>query len=336
MKKIVIVVALVIILPINVMAYYDTSNSSIVMDLDSKRILYQKRSKQPMLIASTTKIMTAIIAIEKSKNLNKKIKVGKEVLKMYGTNIYVEVGEKISIKDLIYGLLLRSGNDASLVLAKEISGSEKQFVKEMNKKAKIIGMKNTIFKNPHGLDEETKNYSTAKDMAKLSNYAYHNKIYKKISSTKKYKTSTEKKTYLWYNRNKLLKNYKYCTGGKNGYTPKSGKTLVTTASKNHLNLTIVSLDDSNIYDNHKRLYEEVFKKYKRYKIVSKRNFNINKKLYKNTVYIKKSFYYPLSKEEVTKIKTVIHIDKKIKNKKVGKIKIYLLNKKIGSINIYQK
>ena len=243
---------LFLLFPFNIYAYSDTSHSSIVMDIDSGRILYKNNIDNKMLIASTTKIMTAIISIEKGK-LNRKVVVGKEVLKMYGTNIYVEIGEKIKIKDLIYGLLLRSGNDASVVLAKAVSGNEKNFVKLMNKKANKLGMKNTIFRNPHGLDENTQNYSTARDMAILSRYAYKTKFYKIVTATKKYQISTGKKTYLWYNKNKLLFNYKYCTGGKNGYTPKAGKTLVTTASNNNLNLTIVSLDDNNSYENHKNL-----------------------------------------------------------------------------------
>ncbi|MBQ2639457.1 MAG: D-alanyl-D-alanine carboxypeptidase [Bacilli bacterium] len=336
MKKVILIILIITYLPINTFAYNDTAHSSIVVDLDSGRVLYKKNDNQKKLIASTTKIMTAIITIEKSNRIEKKVKIGKEVLKMYGTNIYVEVGEKMSIKDLLYGLMLRSGNDASVVLAKEIAGSEKEFVEMMNKKAQEIGMKNTIFRNPHGLDEKTQNYSTARDMAKLSIYAYKNKLYRKIISTKKYKTSTGKKTYLWYNKNKLLTNYKYCTGGKNGYTPKAGKTLVTTASKNNMNLTIVTLDDNDAYHNHNYLYRSMFNKYHKYKIISKNNFNINKQLYNEKVYIKESFFYPLSKNELSNIQTIVQIDKSIKSKNIGKITIYLSNRNIGSIKIYKQ
>ena len=335
MKKIIILIA-IILWPINILAYDNTSHSSIAVDLDTGRILYRKNDNQKKLIASTTKIMTAIITIENTTNLQSKIKIGKEVLKMYGTNIYVEVGEKMSAKDLLYGLLLRSGNDASVVLAKNVAGSEKKFVALMNKKAKEIGMKNTIFENPHGLDEKNQNYSTAKDLAILSRYANKNKIYRKITSTKEYKTSTGKKTYLWYNKNKLLKNYKYCTGGKNGYTPKAGKTLVSTASNNNINITIVTLDDDNIYSNHEHLYDYLFKKYHKYKIISKNDFKVDKNLYGGKIYIKKSFYYPLCKNELSKIRTTIQIDQKIKTKKIGKLKIYLLDQNIGSLNIYKQ
>ena len=305
------------------------------MDLDSGRILYEKNANQKRLIASITKIMTAIVAIEEG-DLTEKITVGEEVLSMYGTNIYVEVGEKMKLRDLLYGLLLRSGNDASVVIAKAIAGSEEKFVNLMNKKAQEIGMKNTIFKNPHGLDEETENYSTAYDMALLSKYAYKNKTYRNIVSTDKYEVSTGKKTYLWYNRNKLLKTYEYCTGGKNGYTPRAGKTLVTTASKKGLNLTIVTLSDGDIYNNHIDLYEDFFSKYKRYKIIDKNNFRIDKEFVDEDVYLEDSFYYPLTSNEVNDIKTVVHFLDDSATDEIGTIEIFLSNQKIGELPIYRK
>lgn len=279
--------------------------------------------------------MTAIVAIEEG-DLTEKITVGEEVLSMYGTNIYVEVGEKMKLRDLLYGLLLRSGNDASVVIAKAIAGSEEKFVNLMNKKAQEIGMKNTIFKNPHGLDEETENYSTAYDMALLSKYAYKNKTYRNIVSTDKYEVSTGKKTYLWYNRNKLLTTYEYCTGGKNGYTPRAGKTLVTTASKKGLNLTIVTLSDGDIYNNHIDLYEDFFSKYKRYKIIDKNNFRIDKEFVDEDVYLEDSFYYPLTSNEVNDIKTVVHFLDDSATDEIGTIEIFLSNQKIGELPTYRK
>lgn len=320
-----------LIFPISAVA--DSSKSSIVMDLDSGRVLYENDANHQRLIASITKIMTAILAIENG-DLDKKVIVGEEVLSMYGTNIYVEVGEKMTMRDLIYGLLLRSGNDAAAVIAKEIGGTEAKFVQMMNSKAREIGMKNTVFKNPHGLDEVTENYSTAYDMALLSKYAFSNKIYRKIVATKKYEVSTGKKTYLWYNRNRLLDNYKYCTGGKNGYTPSAGKTLVSTASKGNLNLTIVSLNDGDSYINHQNLYENMFSKYHKYKIVDKDSFVVSKDFSDKNVYLKKSFYYPLTDSEINDIRTVVHFFDSSSSDKVGVVDIYLNNQKIGNLSIY--
>lgn len=336
MKKIIFLLIIITLFNIKEVNAYDTSHSSIVMDTDSKRVLYENNIHEKKLIASTTKILTAIVVLE-NMDINKEVTIGEEVLKMYGTNIYIEVGEKIKIKDLLYGLLLRSGNDAAVSLAVATSKTEKEFVKLMNEKAKSIGMKNSIFKNPHGLDEETQNYSTAYDMALLSAYASKNKIYQEIVTTRKYESKTNLKTYLWYNRNKLLTNYKNCTGGKNGYTPSAGRTLVTTATKDNLNLTVVTLEDQNEYDTHQNLYETTYSKYQNYKIVDKDNFKIDKNFYNGKIYLKESFTYPLTKSEINNIKTIVEIkNKNTKKNKIGKIKIYLSDKKIKEITIYGK
>ena len=329
---------LIILIPMNCYAKMDTSKSSIVMDIDSGRVLYKNNINEKRLIASTTKIMTAVVALENGK-LTDVYTAKDEILKMYGTSIYLEYNEKMKLKDLLYGLLLRSGNDAAVVIANNISKNEDEFVKLMNKKARDIGMDNTIFKNSHGLNEKTKNYSTAYDMALLSSYAYKNRMYRSISKTKEYETNTKNKSYLWINRNKLLKTYEYCTGGKNGYTPKAGRTLVTTASKNNISLTIVTLGDNNEYVTHKNLYEYIFNNYTKFKIVDKNNFYINKTFFKDKLYLKNSFYYLLKNDEVKYIKTVVKINKTKRyrnNDKVGYITIYFKNKEIGKVYIYVK
>lgn len=281
--------------------------------------------------------MTCIITLENS-SLEKVVTVGDEVLEMYGTNIYIEVSEKISIKDLLYGLMLRSGNDAAVVLAKNVFGSEEKFVMEMNKKAKELGMKNTKFSNPHGLDEDTKNYSTARDMAILSKYAYQNKIYREIVGTKKYSCKTNFKSYLWYNRMSLINNYKSCIGGKNGYTPSAGKTLVSLASEDDMVLSIVTLKDADLYNNHENMYKKYFNEYKLYTIIDKNNFIMDSNFIDSEVYIKKSFKYPLSEDELSSVSTVVKINNNYNEdeKIVGKIIIKFKEEEIGNIDIYRK
>lgn len=339
MKKILLLIIMILIFIPKSANALDTARSSIVMDIDSGRILYSNNINEKRLIASITKIMTATIALENGK-LDKEIIVGEEVLKMYGSNIYVEVGEKLTLKDLLYGLLLRSGNDSAVAIANAISKNEEEFVKLMNKKAKEIGMNHTIFNNCHGLDEETKNYSTAYDMALLSSYIYKNsKDYRTISKTYKYSFESSNKSYLWYNRNKLLKTYKYATGGKTGYTPSAGRTLVTTAKKDDMNLTVVTLKDNNEYDTHQNLYDMTFEKYKNYTIIDKDEFKIDKEYFKDKLYIKESFKYPLTKNETEKIQTIVKIEKTKNyknNDKVGHIEITLDNEILKKINIYVK
>ena len=258
------------------------------------------------------------------------------MLSMYGTNIYIEKGEVLTVKDLLYGLMLRSGNDAAVVLANHVFSNEKEFIKKMNEKAKKIGMKNTVFENPHGLDDNTKNYSTAYDMALLSKYAYSNKIYRKIISSRKYQTKSSLKSYTWYNRVSLFQHCRYCFGGKNGYTPRAGKSLVSVARKDNLILTIVSLDDSEIYVNHTNLYRLYFKKYQSYLIIDKEKFYMNSSFYPGSVYLKKSFSYPLTSEEVKSVNTMIELTNLKKDKTVGKVFIKINNHKIGEIPIYIK
>lgn len=323
---------LLLIFPVNAVA--DTGHSTIIMDIDSGRILYQKNIHDKKLIASTTKIMTCIVVLENF-DIEKEIEIGEEVLSMYGTNIYIEVGEKIKIKDLLYGLMLRSGNDAAITLAYNTVGEEK-FVDKMNELAKKIGMNDTSFENPHGLDDNTKNYSTAYDMALLSKYAYKNSMYRKIISTKKYVTKSSLKSYVWYNRMSLLNKYKDCIGGKNGYTPKAGKSLVSYAKRKDMTLTIVSLDDPQIYTNHKELYNTYFNKYNNYIIVDKDNFVISPFLNNKDFYIKETFKYPLTNNELKNVKTVAKISKAEKNGVAGKIEIDINNKKIYTVNIYKK
>lgn len=336
MRKIIIYIVTILLIIITNVNAKDTSKSSIVMEIDSGRVLYENNSNERMLIASTTKIMTAILAIENT-TIKDKITIGEEILSMYGTNIYIEVGEQMTIEDLLYGLILRSGNDAAEALAIHIAGTEENFAKIMNSKALEIGMNNTEFNNPHGLDDNTKNYSTAYDMAQLSRYVSNNNIYTQIANTKKYTVSTTNKSYLWYNRNKLLTSYKYCTGGKNGYTPDAGKTLVSTAEKNNLKLTAVTLNDPNIYETHEYLYEQMYSKYKNYTIIDKKEFKLENSIYKKDAYIKESFIYPLTKSEKEKIKTTIILlkDEEIKDI-IGYIEIFLDEEKIGQVNIYKE
>jgi len=337
MKKIILMLV-VILLPINVLALADSASANILMDIDSGRILYSKNMNDKRLIASITKIMTSVLAIENA-NVNDIVTVGEEVLTMYGSNIYIELGEKITLKNLLYGLMLRSGNDSAIVIAAYVGKSEEQFIKMMNKKAKELGMTNTIFNNSHGLDEVTQNYSTAKDMALLSRYAMSLPLYREIVSTKNYSTQSDKKSYQWINRNKLLTLYEYATGGKTGYTPSAGRTLVTTASKDKLNLTSVTLNDPNEYNSHMELYEYGFTNYKRYLVLDKNDFSIDENFYNEKIFIDKSFYYPFTEEESERIKVLVSIittEEYKDNDVIGDVTVFLDEEELYKDNIYIK
>ena len=339
MKKIIVIFLLVVLfMPINVMGLSLSCRSCVLMDSDSGRVLYAKDKDNPRLIASITKIMTAILAIE-SGRLEEEVTVGEEVLTMYGSNIYIELGEKMKLMDLVYGLMLRSGNDAAIVIATFIGGTEEKFVEMMNKKAQEIGMTNTVFNNSHGLDEVTQNKSTAYDMALLSSYASKNETYMKIVGTKKYTVQSDKKSYIWHNRNKLLGSYEYATGGKTGYTPSAGRTLVTNASRDGLNLTAVTLNDGNEYISHEAMYDYGFENYKNYVILDKKKFKIDNAYYPNKIYIKENFTYPLTEVEKENIKVLVKLTK-LENFKdddeVGVVIVKLADEEIFKQKIYVK
>lgn len=303
MKKILLILLLI---PINVFALDISSRNAILMDQDTGRILYSKKIDEKRLIASTTKIMTAIIAIESGK-LDEKVKVNDSVLKGYGSGIYIKPGEILTLRDLVYGLLLRSGNDAALMI-EDYLGGHKRFITLMNKKAYEIGMKDTIFMNSNGLDDsDEKNYSTVYDMALLMKYANNNYDFREINSTKKYILSTNLNDYAWKNENKLLFRYKYATGGKTGFTDKARRTLVSSASKNEVNLIVVTFNDSDDFNTHIKLYNYGFNNYKRYLIVNKNKFKVKNK---DNLYIKYNYYYLLKENEKEYIETNLIKDRK--------------------------
>ena len=324
MKRLLLV--LIILIPIKVLGI--SASSAIAMDLDNGRVLYGYNLDEPRLIASTTKIMTAIIAIENGE-LNKEIEVTDVIYEAFGSAIYIEVGEKLTLKDLLYGLMLRSGNDAALVIAESVSGTEEEFVYLMNEYATNLNMENTIFYNPHGLEESNgnANKSSVHDMAKLTKYAMENEVFKEIFKTKKYTVKTNYKTYVWHNKNKLL-SLDYITGGKTGYTELARRTLVTTGSKNNMNIVVVTLNDPNDWADHRSIYENIYDKYNSFQIIKKENFKIeNEEYYINDkLYIKNDYYMTLTKEELKKLTlnyNLIKFEDYVDDTNVGNIEVIL-------------
>ena len=338
MKKLFISLILLFLVPFKVNAFSSSATSTILMDMDSGRILYSNNIHTRRSIASISKIMTAIIAIESGK-LQDEVVIGEEINAAYGSGIYIKQGEHIKLEDLLYGLMLRSGNDAALAIAHYVGGSVDAFVKMMNEKAINVGMKNSEFNNPSGLDQEKGNYSTAYDMAILTSYAIKNETYQKIVSTKKHKVTTDMNYYSWTNKNKLLHSYKYCTGGKTGFTEIARRTLVTTASKDNLNLVAVTLNDGNDFADHKNLFEEAFSKYINYEIIKAGDIIIPGETYygNNTLYLNNSYTYPFANEEKQSIKLKYNLNK-LRNYKsgdiVGNVEIYVSDEKINDFPIY--
>lgn len=338
MKKIIVVFILGILFIDSVKAMDTSASCAIVMDQNSNRIIYSKNIHKVRSVASISKIMTAILAIESGK-LDDKVTVGDEILKAYGSAVYLTVGETLTLRDLVYGLMLRSGNDAALAIATYVSGSVDNFVNDMNKKAVQIGMKNTTFHNPHGLDEESGNMSTAYDMAILTSYAMKNEDYKKIVGTKKYSLKTNKNNYLWKNKNKLLNTYQYTTGGKTGFTEIAKRTLVSTASKDNTDLVIVTLNDGNDFNDHKNLYEEAFSSYRTYTVLEEGNIDIpGEDYYQNAnIYVKNEYKMMLRDDEKGNIILKYELEKKRNYKSgdpIGVVKVMLDDKEFYQDTLY--
>lgn len=232
-----------------------SASSAILMDMDSGRVLYERNAGARMLIASTTKILTALVAIRDG-NLSDTVKVSREAAYTEGSSMYLKEGEELTLETLLYGLLLCSGNDAAVAVAEHVGGSVKGFVKRMNETAAELGMEDSSFANPNGLDDEA-HYSTAYDMALLARAAMGNETLVRIASTRTVSIGGRTMT----NHNKLLSYVDGCLGLKTGYTRAAGRTLVSCAERNGQRLIAVTLQDGNDWADHQSLYDYGFSAY---------------------------------------------------------------------------
>ena len=225
--------------------------AAVLMDADSGRLLYEKNGEKRMLIASTTKLMTALVALEQG-GLQQEITVtGGHMAE--GSSMYLRPGEKLTLETLLYGLLLSSGNDAALAVT-ECMGGAVPFVERMNEKAAELGMENTHFANPNGLDDEA-HYSTAEDMAKLAAAAMDDPVLRRVASTRTARIGGRTLT----NHNKLLSRVEGCVGLKTGYTRAAGRTLVSCAERDGVRLVAVTLQDGDDWNDHAALYDRGFR-----------------------------------------------------------------------------
>lgn len=226
-------------------------SSYVVMNRVTTEVIAGKNLELQRSVASISKVMTAIIAIE-SNHLFDVIEIDEKASKQEGSSLYLKPLEKISLLDLVYGLMLRSGNDAAYTIACYLEGSIDAFKDRMNLKAKELSMNNTYFNNPSGLDiDDDGNISTVYDMALLFSYAMSNSIFYEIVNTKEYRCLENK---VWINKNKLIRSYEYCDGGKTGYTKKAKRTLVTGAKYDTTELCIVTFNCGGDFSYHKKLY----------------------------------------------------------------------------------
>ncbi len=309
------------------LALVPESKAECVMEVNSRRVLYQANGDMRLPMASTTKIVTCITALELCPNLEIELSISKEAVGIEGSSVYLKEGEVYTVKDLLYGLMLRSGNDCATALALHCSGSIAKFTAKMNETAQKAGALNSLFQNPHGLPCEN-HYTTAHDLALVTCYAMQNPVFQEIVCTHNYNARH------WKNKNKMLTLYEGATGVKTGYTREAGRCLVTSAKRENLTLVCAVLSSPMMYERSTKLLDDAFALYKNECILDENQaLDIDGK-YKGVT--RKSFYYPLLEEEreLIEIKTR---SKNIKNKQeiIGEFEIYLSKRLLFSGNLYK-
>ncbi|MEE1282814.1 MAG: D-alanyl-D-alanine carboxypeptidase family protein [Acutalibacteraceae bacterium] len=238
-----------------------SAQSAVLYCVNNDTVLFEKNSNEKMSMASTTKILTTLIALEHSQAEDKEVTFTKEMI-AEGSSMYLKEGYKLHLSDLATGMMTVSGNDAANAVAISISGSIEEFAKVMNTKAQQIGMTSSSFVTPSGLDDEN-HYSTALDMARLMAYAMSNNSFAELTAKKNARVdfiSPEDMSITYGNHNRLLSLYEYCNGGKTGFTKKSGRCLVTSAEKDGVKLIAVTLNAPDDWNDHINMYNYGFSK----------------------------------------------------------------------------
>ncbi|TDX51975.1 D-alanyl-D-alanine carboxypeptidase (penicillin-binding protein 5/6) [Orenia marismortui] len=306
-----------------------TAQAAILIDKETGQILYQKNIHQRRAPASTTKIMTGILAIENG-NLSDRVTASTKAAYEGGSSIYLSPNETLTLRELVYGLLIKSGNDAAVAIAEYIGGSVEDFAKMMNNKAREVGALDTVFKNPNGLPKEG-HLTTAYDLAQIARYALHNNFFAQVVSTPKKRISWPGHSWdrILNNTNKLLTRSDIVDGVKTGYTRAAGRCLVASATKDNHQLISVVLKSADIWSDSLTLLNYGFNNYKKVQVIDKgelvHKLDINKE--ELGLIAAKEFNYVLSKGSSIKIKKVIDIKKDIslpiiKGEQLGKLSIY--------------
>ena len=310
-----------------------SAQSAVLIDSTSGRVLYEHNAHQKLPMASTTKIMTGLLAVESGK-LSESVKTSAFASGTEGSSLWLKIGEKQTLENLTYGLMLKSGNDAAVAISEHLGGNTDAFALMMNERAKKIGALNTSFKNPHGLDSEG-HYTTAYDLALIAREAMKNKKFREIVSTKNYSIPMEGEKWnrALKNHNKLLWQYDGCNGIKTGYTKKCGRCLVSSAKRNGLELICVTLNASDDWNDHKYLLDCGFENYYSKTAVNKGEIMGEIETEEGKVFLvtKNGVSLTLKNGEETSVKTIV--TKKTlpikKDEKLGVVEIYSNGEKVG-------
>lgn len=321
------------------------ASGMVVIEAESGRILYQKNCNERLAMASTTKIMTALLALESGLDLDEEFIVDERSVGIEGTSLYLRKGEKKTLKELLYGLMLPSGNDSAVAIACRVSGGEEEFVELMNQKAGELGLKNTSFANAHGLDSEG-HYTSAYDLAVITAEAMKNPTFCEIVKTKNVTVSGNEEVSgkALKNKNKLLWSMEGCDGVKTGFTDNAKRCFVCSAKRDGMRLICVVLNCGPMFEEAERLLNMGFDNFKKYTLLSSYQPN-------ETVPVKdgacetvktltrRHFSIPLTVEERANVQFEVELPKEIqapveKEQELGEVKVKLGDKVLFTEKIY--
>lgn len=322
------------------------AKSAVVVDAGSGRVLFEKNKDDRLAMASTTKVMTAIVAIENTENLDEVFATDNRAVGIEGTSIYLKNDEHLSMRNLLLGLMLSSGNDASLAIAYRVGGTIEHFVELMNQKAQQLNLHNTHFDNPHGLDSQT-HYTSAYDLAMITTYAMENPTFREIVGTKYATIPSSKNGEVRYLRNKhklLQEGMAGCEGVKTGFTDNARRCCVTSCKRGKMRLVCVVLNCQDMFEESRNVLEHCFEEFKCENLLEA-NKCIDSICVQNgmqdsvRVYTKTPFYYPLKDGELEKINQKISLKDSLdapvsSGEEVGEYKIYFNNDLIFVAKIY--
>lgn len=321
-----------------------SAKAAAVIETTTKRKLFVLNEEQRLSMASTTKIMTAITAIERCRDLDEKFEISPKAVGVPGTSLYLRKGDVYSTRELLYALMLISGNDASVAIAEHVGGSTSEFVTMMNDTAKKIGVENTHFANTHGLDADG-HYTTAYDLAVITAYALENDTFREIVSTKNTKiTNGNGENRYLKNKNKLLSTLDGCIGVKTGFTDDAGRCLVSAIEKDGMRVVCVVLNCGPMFEESALLLKEGVEKFKLYDLTSLYDYNQTISVNNGRTTTAKvgtygKFLYPLTEEEVENLRFTYSYPSVVdapfkKDTEIGKVEIFLNNDLLFSEKIF--
>lgn len=270
MKKLILLTILMAFIPTaKVFAMADSAFGACIMNAATGEVVWEKNGHEKHSMASTTKIMTAIVAME-NVGMDTPVTVSEAAAGTEGSSMYIQGGDVFSMRDMLYGLMLNSGNDAAEAIAENVAGSREAFAAMMNQKAYDIGALNTQFQNPSGLDADG-HYTTAYDLALITKYGLQNKDFCDIMATK-YIEVNEQNTGRMIplsNHNKLLGSYEGCIGGKTGFTQKTGRCLVSIAERDGMKFIVTTINDQQDWEDHKEMLDYCFHNHRPFRVIKR-------------------------------------------------------------------